>query len=237
MAEDRTGELPYTVLSCAITLDGYLDDASEQRLLISGPADLDRVDQLRAESDAILVGAATVRNDDPRLLVRSDERVATRRRAGLPCSPMKVTVSEHLKLDRGSAFFTVGDVPKLVYCPTGRVAEATDLFGDLATVVDGGPVIRMRHIAVDLHERGVQRLMVEGGGTVHTQFLAEGVADELQLAVAPFFVGDSHARRWTDDGPFRWCADERARLLETRALEDVVLLRYGLSPRGCGGAS
>lgn len=223
--------LPYVVLSCAISLDGYLDDAGEERLLLSGPADLDRVDQLRAESDAIMVGATTVRKDDPRLLVRSPERVAARRRAGLAPSPMKVTVTEHVKLARDSAFFTVGDVPKLVYCPRDRVAEARAAFGDLATVVDGGETIAMRRVAADLAGRGVRRLMVEGGGTVHTQFLAEGVADELQLAVAPFFVGDPRARRWTDEGPFRWCAGHRARLVETRTLDDVVLLRYALSGR------
>jgi 5-amino-6-(5-phosphoribosylamino)uracil reductase len=223
--------LPYVVLSCAISLDGYLDDAGEERLLLSGPADFDRVDQLRAESDAIMVGAATVRKDDPRLLVRSSDRIASRRQAGLAASPMKVTVTEHVKLARDSAFFTAGEVPKLVYCPHDRVTEARASFGDLATVVDGGETIAMRWVATDLAARGVRRLMVEGGGTVHTQFLAEGVADELQLAVAPFFVGDARARRWTDDGVYRWCARHRARLVETRTLDDVVLLRYALSGR------
>ncbi len=228
MAERK---LPYTVLSCAITLDGYLDDAGEERLMLSGPADLDRVDGVRAGSDAIMVGAATVRNDDPRLLVRSEARIARRRKAGLAWSPMKVTVTEHLKLDRESAFFVAGDVPKLVYCPSDRVADARTVFGDLATVVDGGEPIVMSRVAADLHERGVRRLLVEGGGTLHHQFLTEGIVDELHLAVAPFFVGDSRARRWTDDGLYQWCSTERARLLETRTLDDVVLLRYALSGR------
>jgi 5-amino-6-(5-phosphoribosylamino)uracil reductase len=66
---------------------------------------------------------------------------------------------------------------------------------------------------------------------VHTQFLTDGLADELQLVVAPFFVGDSRARRFVDDGRFPWCAEHRARLVETRAIGDVVLLRYALSDR------
>ena len=69
-------------------------------------------------------------------------------------------------------------------------------------------------------------VVVEGGG-VHTQFLA----DELQLTVAPFFVGDSRARRFVDDGRFPWCSEHRARLVETRPVGDVVLLRYTLSDR------
>ena len=65
---------PYVLLSAAVSVDGYLDDASSRRLLLSGEADFDRVDEVRAGVDAILVGATTVRRDDPRLRVRSDAR-------------------------------------------------------------------------------------------------------------------------------------------------------------------
>src|SRR4051812_23163942 len=95
---------PYTVLSCCMSLDGYLDDSSEQRLILSNDADLDRVDALRAECDAILVGAATVRNDNPRLLVRDPARAARRRACGRPASPVKVTVTALAKLDPAAAF-------------------------------------------------------------------------------------------------------------------------------------
>src|SRR3984885_9788743 len=69
---------PYTLLSCAVSIDGYLDDASTDRLILSGPEDLDEVDALRAAADAILVGAGTIRKDNPRLLVRDPARVAAR---------------------------------------------------------------------------------------------------------------------------------------------------------------
>ena len=95
-----------------MSLDGYLDDASDQRLLLSNDADFDRVDEVRAGSDAILVGAATVRNDDPRLLVRCPTRIARRRAAGLPAQPLKVTVTGRAKLDPEARFFTAGDRPE-----------------------------------------------------------------------------------------------------------------------------
>src|ERR1700761_2609178 len=73
---------PYTIVSCAVSLDGYLDDASPARLILSGADDLDEVDELRARSDAILVGAGTIRADNPRLLVRDQARIAAREREG-----------------------------------------------------------------------------------------------------------------------------------------------------------
>jgi 5-amino-6-(5-phosphoribosylamino)uracil reductase len=89
----------------------------------------------------------------------------------------------------------------------------------------------MRTISEDLGARGVQRLMVEGGGKVHTQFLTDNLVDELQLVVAPFFIGDSRAPRFVSDGRFPWNPDRRATLAEVRQIGDVVLLRYALSPR------
>jgi 5-amino-6-(5-phosphoribosylamino)uracil reductase len=224
---------PYTLLSCSMSLDGYLDGAADQRLILSNDADLDRVDEVRAGCDAILVGAGTVRSDNPRLVVRSRARVEARQQRGLTPTPIKVTVTERAKLDPGARFFGISDTEKLVYCSSETVYAAREAFGPVATVVDGGHPVTMRRLSQDLHARGVRRLMVEGGGTVLTQFLTDGLADELQLVVAPFFVGDSQAPRFVHDGRFPWHPGRRAALIEARPVGDVVLLRYALSTR-CG---
>jgi 5-amino-6-(5-phosphoribosylamino)uracil reductase len=212
-----------------MSIDGYLGGATEKRLLLSNDADLDRVDALRASCDAILVGAATVRNDNPRLLVRAQARRDARVALGLPPTPIKVTVTGRAKLNPDASFFTTGDTAKLVYCASATVAEARDQLEPVATVIDSGAPVAMRRISEDLHARGVRRLMVEGGATVLTQFLTADLADELHLGIAPFFVGDSAARRFVDDGRFPWNPDRRATLAEVRRIDDVVLLRYALS--------
>jgi 5-amino-6-(5-phosphoribosylamino)uracil reductase len=222
---------PYTLLSCGMSIDGYLGSAAPVRLTLSNEADFDRVDAVRASCDAIMVGAGTVRNDNPRLLVRSKIRRDERTARGLAPSPIKVTVTERLELDACSDFFTAGDAQKLVYCPSSRVDDARARLGPVATVVDAGKPVEMRRISEDLGTRGVERLMVEGGGKVHTQFLADNLADELQLVVAPFFVGDSRATRFVSDARFPWNPERRATLAAVRQIGDVVLLRYALSSR------
>jgi 5-amino-6-(5-phosphoribosylamino)uracil reductase len=214
-----------------MSIDGYLDGATEERLLLSNEADFDRVDAVRAESDAILVGAGTVRRDNPRLLVRSQARQAQRVARGLAASPLKVTVTRRAQLDACADFFTTGENDKLVYCATGALSEAQRRLGDVATVVDGGQPVDLYRVCTDLYDRGVARLMVEGGGTIHTEFLTADLADELHLVVAPFFVGDSRAKRFVGDGRFPWNPDRRATLAEVRQIGDVVLLRYALSAR------
>jgi riboflavin-specific deaminase-like protein len=225
---------PYTLLSCGMSIDGYLDNSAPGRLALSNDADFDRVDALRASCDAILVGAATVRNDNPRLLVRSKARRAERAARGLAPSPIKVTVTERADLDTRSDFFTAGDAEKLVYCASTGVAGARARLGVAATVIDAGQPVEMRLICEDLCARGVRRLMVEGGGVVHTQFLTGDLADELQLVVAPVFIGDSGAPRFVSDGRFPWGPGRRATLAEVRQIGDVVLLRYALSSRFWG---
>ena len=225
------GDRPYTLLSCSVSLDGYLDRAGGDRLVLSNAADLDRVDEVRAGCDAIMVGAATIRRDDPRLLVRSATRQASRTALGMTPSPTRVTVTERADLDAAAAFFTCGAGTRLVYCASPKVDDALTRLGRLATVVDAGHPVEMQWVLEDLATRGVRRLMVEGGGTVHTQLLTAGLADELQLVVAPIFVGDSRAVRFVGDGAFPWQDGQRARLVETRPVGDVVLLRYALSDR------
>ncbi|MGW0771211.1 dihydrofolate reductase family protein [Streptomyces sp. NPDC002676] len=222
--------LPYVLLSAAVSLDGYLDDTGPERLLLSSPADFDRVDEIRASVDAILIGAGTIRADNPRLLVNSPERRAARVAAGRPEYPLKVTVTASGDLDPGARFWHTGG-QKLV-CTTDKGAERARSLGIAADLVALGPDLDWRALLEHLHDvRGVRRLMVEGGGTVHTQLLQQGLADELQLVLAPLLVGDPKAPRLFGPGAYQ---AGRLRLTETRRIEDVVLMHYEPTAPGTG---
>lgn len=223
-------ERPYVLLSCAMSLDGYIDDGRPERLRLSSPADFDRVDGVRATCDAILVGANTIRRDDPKLLIKSTERQQRRRARGLPAQLTKVTVTASGDLEPQARFFTTGDAPKLVYAPSGAVPELLGRLGDTAQVVDSGEAVGLRGVLADLADRGVRRLMVEGGGSVHTWFLAEGLVDEIQLVVAPFLIGDPSAPRFVHPGVFPQGPGHPLRLAETTRIGDLALLRYLVRP-------
>jgi riboflavin-specific deaminase-like protein len=211
----------HVLLSWAMSVDGYLDDASGTRLLLSDEPDFDRVDEVRAGCDAILVGAGTVRADDPRLEVRSAARRRSRVDRGEPETPLKVVLTRSGDLDPGARVFSGG--PVVVYCATpaveGLVAAGLDAVG-------AGDPPELRAVLADLAGRGVGRLMVEGGAQVLHQFLAAGLADELQLAVAPLFVGDPAAARAVGPGHFPHDARHRMRLADVRAVGDMAVLRY-----------
>ena len=239
---------PYVLLSCATSADGYLDDACPQRLILSGPADLDRVDDVRASCDAILVGAGTIRRDDPRLLIRDPRRRARRAARGLPEHPARITLTGTGDLNPGARFFAPG-AERLVYCATPALPRARTRIGDKAVIIDAGDPLTLEFVLNNLAERNVARLLVEGGAQVLAEFLAgqrshdlagqrsPDLADELHLAVAPFFVAAPAAPRLTIPSNLKGPPSPNGpsnpmTLAEVRRLDDIVLHRYLLGPGG-----
>lgn len=220
---------PHVLLSVAASLDGYIDDASEQRLLLSNSADFDRVDQVRAESDAILIGARTLRVDNPRLLVNSAERRAARVAAGKPEYPVKVTVTASGELDPALRFWHTGGA-KLVYTTDVGAQRLGDRLAGTAEVVALGADLALSALLDDLGARGIHRLMVEGGTGMHTGFLAADLVDELHLAIAPVLVGDPAAPRFVGPALFPGGAQRRLRLAGVEQLGDVAVLKYLVGP-------
>ena len=242
-----------------MSVDGRIDDTSAGRLLLSGEADLDRVDELRAGCDAILVGANTVRRDNPRLLIRSPQRQDARVAAGKPAHPLRVTLTASGDLDPSAQFFAppapaghpvqpappghvappgakadgaaAGGTP-LVYCASPVAAAATARLGDRSEIVDAGDPLSVSCKLADLAERGVARLLVEGGSHLLRHFLAGSLADELHLAVAPFFVGEALAPPFALPGRYPAGKDNPMTLADIRRLDGVVALRYLLGPGG-----
>lgn len=223
---------PYTILSCAISADGCLDDTSGERLILSGPEDLDEVDALRAGCDAICVGAGTVRADNPRLRVRDPDRVAAREAAGRPPHPLRVTLSAGGALDPAARFFAGPGPRPVVYCASPAVPAATARLGAVAEVVGAGDPPSLGKLLKDLYtERTIASVLLEGGSRVLRDALAGDLADELRLAVAPFFVGDPNAPRFAPPAPYPRDPEHPMRLESLRRLGPVAVLRYRLTPR------
>ena len=152
---------PYVLLSAAVSLDGHLDDTGPERLLLSSPADFDRVDEVRAGVDAILIGAGTIRADNPRLLVNSPERRAARLAEGRAEYPLKVTVSGSGELDPAARFWHTGG-EKVVYT-TDDGAKRLTVAGIAADVVPLGPDLSWPAVLAHLGDVRAPRTLLLGG--------------------------------------------------------------------------
>jgi 5-amino-6-(5-phosphoribosylamino)uracil reductase len=215
---------PHVLLSVAVSLDGYIGDPAQRKFPLSNADDFDRVDQVRAESDAILIGAETVRRDNPRLLVYNPERRAERVAGGLPEYPVKVTVTSTGNLDPAQQFWHCGG-HKLVYTTDSGGETASARLGELAEVVALGATLDFGALLDDLGDRGTKRLMVEGGGGIHTAFLSADLVDEIHLAVAPLVIGRA-GPRFLNPADFPGGPARRFHLADITKVGDVAVLRY-----------
>ena len=213
------------IVSAAVSVDGFIDDASSERLVLSCGEDWDEVRLLRAECDAILVGASTLRNDNPALVTRSEELRRMRVNRGLPVDPVKVTVTGTGNLDPDLRFFSEGDGRKIVIA--GADADTVRL-SRLApwAAIKRMDTVTARGIVNYLERKGISTLLVEGGSRVLTMFFTEDAVDEVRLAVAPFFVGDREAPRLVGSGTFPFNVSRRMRLSDVRMVGDMAVMHY-----------
>lgn len=183
IAHDR----PYVTLKMAMSLDGYVSAHRGEQDWLTGPLARERVRDLRADHDAVMVGAGTIRVDDPLLTVRPHR---SRRKPYV-----RVVVCERDPISPESAVLrTVDDAPLGAYAPTIVLAPgaARDRFAALEGRADvvyaGAPdaaTLDLEAALVALRERGIASVLCEGGPTLAGRLLAGNLVQRLVWLIAP----------------------------------------------------
>lgn len=187
--------MPQVIVSTTTTLDGYLDDTTANRLILSSDEDLQAVHRLRARVGAIIIGAETLRKDSPRLDIRYADIQPNP-------PPAKVVITGSGNINPDSRFFTEGSGKKFVFCLPETPSENLDRLSAVATIVPCHPHITANTILKYLTSIGLMRVMVEGGAVVQEMFFAEGCVDILRLGRAPLLLGKSGGARFMPSGTF-----------------------------------
>ena len=220
---------PFVFLNVAVTADGKTDTFERAGAAISTPADKARVDRLRAGADCVLVGGRTVLGDDPKLTVKSAELRAERVARGLPENPAKAAVVTRAGMRPQSAFLTAGPARVLVFTSAQTSAEQQSMLRAAGAQVFllGEQRVDLPGVFETLHDLGMQRVMVEGGGTLTFELLRLGLIDELTVFVAPLVFGGASAPTLAAGPGFPFADALRLELLAAEPWEDGgVLLRY-----------
>ncbi|HEU0296517.1 MAG TPA: dihydrofolate reductase family protein [Anaerolineales bacterium] len=186
---------PFVFINVAMTVDGKIDTVARQGAAISSPRDKERVDRLRAESDAIMVGGRTLLAEDPKLTVKSEALRAERVARGVPPNPMKVGVVTKAELKPHSRFLQEGPARVVIFTThqtsKGQVAFLHSQGADLYT--DDPDRVNLVNALSILKELGIDRLMVEGGATLNFELLRLGLVDEVYVYIAPLIFGGETA--------------------------------------------
>lgn len=213
----------------AITVDGFIGHSLNERLKLSSNEDLNAIRRLRADFDAILVGAETIRHDNSTLITGDNELIEQREQQGKCKDPIKVTLTKTGNISLDSNFIKVGECEKIIYT-TNSIDEQKEIeLSEVVTVKKlDTPNLTAKQIVDDLQSRGVEKLIVEGGTQILSMFFEENLVDELRLSVVPFFVGDDTAPRFTNTGNFSFDRNNRMNLVKVEQLGDTAVMHYKL---------
>jgi 2,5-diamino-6-(ribosylamino)-4(3H)-pyrimidinone 5'-phosphate reductase len=193
---------PYTFINVAMTADGKIDTFERKGAAISSKRDKDRVDELRALSDAILVGGNTLREENPKLIVKSEARRMERVNRGLSPNPIKVGIITVADIPLKGDFIEAGGARKVIFTTSQTSNETIETLRSLGveTFIHDAPRVDLTLAMQTLKKIGVDNLMVEGGATLNFELLHLGLIDEIMIYIAPLIFGGANAPTLAD-GP------------------------------------
>ena len=215
-------------VNAAESVDGKLSTREREQVAISGPADFDRMDELRAGVDGVLVGVGTVLADDPGLTVKNDERRERRERDGAPPNPARVVADSRARTPPDAELLDDAAATYVLVSEDAAEADVAALSAAGATVITTGSGRVDLTAAFDrLKEYGVERLLVEGGGELIFSLFEADLVDRLTVYVGSVVIGGRDAptladgEGFTDPDSF-----PELSLTDVERVDDGVVLAY-----------
>jgi diaminohydroxyphosphoribosylaminopyrimidine deaminase/5-amino-6-(5-phosphoribosylamino)uracil reductase len=180
-----TKKVPYLFVKVATTLDGRIATKTGDSKWISGKKSLEFAHELRAQVDAIMVGAGTIETDDPRL---------TTRIKGKP-DPIRIIVDSDLCISEKSKFMRNA---KNVILATGRGAKKSRIEKFKKTgarvIIAGEKMVGLKKLMKEVGTLGIQSVMLEGGSELIGSAIEAGIVDKLYFVIAPKIIGGEDAK-------------------------------------------
>jgi 2,5-diamino-6-(ribosylamino)-4(3H)-pyrimidinone 5'-phosphate reductase len=219
---------PYTIINAAMSADGKLSTSRRRQVRISGTEDFARVDRMRADCDGILVGIGTVHADDPSLTVKSsilrEERIAQ----GKHENPIRIVLDSHAETPLTADILKKGEGGRIIAVTEEADPEKVQALREYAEVIIcGRERVDLHCLLHEIKKRGVERLMVEGGGTVIWSFISEGLFDELNVYLGALIIGGKTAPTLADgEGFTEESRFPRLVLGGMRPIDDGLLIQW-----------
>jgi len=223
---------PFVFINSAMSADGKISTKERKQVRISGSIDFERMDGLRAGSDAIMVGIGTVLADDPSLTVKSEERRRERKNAGLFENPIRVVIDSKARTPINADIFIKGEGQRIIVVSNSAPKDRVEKLQEKANIIVAGEDRADLKIAMqELREMDVKRLMIEGGGSINWGMISPGLVDEIYSFVGNLIIGGNTAPTLADGEGFLQKDIQKLELIDAETMEEGVLLRWKVLPK------
>jgi 2,5-diamino-6-(ribosylamino)-4(3H)-pyrimidinone 5'-phosphate reductase len=221
---------PYVVVNVAMSADGKISTRERRQVKISGAQDFSRVDQLKAGSDAVMVGIGTVLADDPSLTVKSEEHRTGRLNRGVDEHPVRIVVDSNARTPPEAAILHKGPGKRIVAVSRRADQKKIAALQSYATVIIAGEnEVDLATLMDKLGEMGIKQVMVEGGGTLIAGLITAGLVNEIYTFIGNMIIGGKDSPSFVDgDGFILESGFCRLNLLEMNRIENGVLLHWNV---------
>lgn len=221
---------PHVIVNVAMSADGKLSTRERRQVKISGVQDFNRVDRLKAGSDAVMVGIGTVLADDPSLTVKADECRLNRLNRGVDMHPVRIVVDSTARIPPDAKVLHKEPGKRIIVVSKkadyAKVAEMKNL---ATVIIAGEDRVDLVQMMDELGKMGIQRVMVEGGGTLIAGLVAADLVDEIYTFIGNMVIGGKDAPTLADgEGFIREAEFRRLTLLEAHKIEQGMLLHWNV---------
>jgi len=226
-------ERPFVFINAAMSADGKISTVKRTQTRISGTEDFDRVDSLRARSDAIMVGIGTVLADNPSLTVKSKKRREERKSAGQGENPLRIVVDSEARTPVDAEVLNKGEGKRIIAVSQRAILENVGRLGEKADVlVCGMEEVDLKKLLYLVWQRGVRSVMVEGGATLNWSLISQKLVDMIYTYVGNMIVGGETAPTLVDgEGFTKETEMVKLELLGLVKLDEGVLLKWSVLDR------
>lgn len=217
---------PFVFINAAMSADGKIATIKRRQTRISGSLDFDRMDELRATSDAIMVGIGTVLSDNPSLTVKSKGRKERRLSMGLEENPVRIVVDSMARTPINADIFKKGEGKRIIAVCENAPEKSVSELSKLADIICvGEKSVDLKKLFFELKNRGIKKLMVEGGATLNWGLICEGLVDEIYTFIGNMIIGGRSAPTLVDGEGFvsDFC---KLSLISCEILEEGILIKW-----------
>lgn len=219
---------PFVFINAAMSADGKISTAERKQIRISSKEDFDRVDELRASADAIMIGIGTVLADNPSLTVKSKERQERRIKEGREENPVRVIVDSAARTPIDAEVLKKGSGKRIIAVSKTAPKSRVERLSKTAEIITAGDKeVDLPKLLMELKNRGIDKLMVEGGGTLNWSLISLGLVDEIYVYIAGLIIGGKTAPTLVDGIGFLKPQDmPKLELIECKPERKGVFLKW-----------